>query len=179
MRASGGGILGFENGLYINDGGTIQALNNSEVQFRNLATIQDGTLDSSGSGVLRVLAGINVFFEDVTNDGNMVSDNGSDFGISGTFTNNGNVSIQSAGAFSDLEVQAGGATIDGGGTITLDGSFPRINGVSSSLLVIEDQTIEGRGAIGAGTISLDNQGNLIDANVDGQELRLDLSLIHI
>ena len=174
LQASDGGILQLNSATYTNTNGLVQALADSEVRFLEGASIVDGILDTTGSGLLRVNASTSVFFTDVTNTGDMLANNNSDFGISGVFTNEGTVSITSTGSATDIEVQATGAMINGGGSITLGGtSNARINGVSNPSLTIVDQTIDGFGQIGVNTISIDNQGNLINANSSGNPLTID------
>ena len=176
MQAENGGLLNINGSVLDNDGGTIEAQTGSEVELTN-STIAGGTLTTSGSGVVSTAAGSNTFLEDVTNEGTFVGKFNSDTGISGTITNSGSMTMTSAGTNADLEVQTGGATLDGGGTVTLTttgAAVSRINGVSGQTLTIADQTIEGEGEIGSNLLNIDNQANgLIDANVAVRELKVD------
>ena len=89
-------------------------------------------------------------------------------------TNTGSIDIVSATAgATDLVVAAGGATLTGGGTVTLSGDNPRIvDATGTQTLTIGDQTIQGSGNIGFNTTDFVNNG-LIDANVDGETLFID------
>ena len=90
LRASNGGILelrdagGFD---FDNVGGTIEALNDSEVLLTANARIEGGVLETDGSGQFRVAANQNVFLEDLTLNGPLVAEDGSDTQISDTINN--------------------------------------------------------------------------------------------
>ncbi len=179
MQASNGGILlitGSGGGDFGNVGGTIQALAGSEVQFTTNSDITGGTIQSVGTGVVRVNTGQNAFFSDLTLDGNIVSDNNTDFGVSGNINLLGDLNIKSPGSFTDLEIQEGGATLTGGGTVILSGGNAGIidSSTTVNVLTIDDQTIEGEGRFGPNTIAVINEADgLIDANDATGTLTLD------
>ena len=59
MRASNGGILllnGFGGGAFANTGGTISALDGSQVQLTDAASITGGVLSTSGTGTIHNLS---------------------------------------------------------------------------------------------------------------------------
>ena len=177
MQASGGGTLiltGSGGGTFDNTHGIIQALAGSTVELTNSANISQGSIVSTGDGQVDVLTGQNVFLSDMTLDADIQVADNTDFGISGAIYNTGTVQINSiTGSAADIEIQSTGATLDGGGTITLSGDndLARINGLGSPTLTIIDQTIQGHGDIGVNTVNIDLQtGNLIDANVAGLSL---------
>ncbi|MEQ8837958.1 MAG: hypothetical protein RID07_14220, partial [Lacipirellulaceae bacterium] len=180
LRASNGGLLlltGNAGGVFTNEGGTIEATGaDSEVRLITTASINGGTVRGFDGGLVRVNSSQNVFFNDVTFEGAIQSDNNSDFGISGTITNNGTITMASAGNNTDVEVQAGGVTLTGTGKVVLTTTSSNnagINGVGNSVLTNSaTHTIEGQGFIGRNTIGVVNQG-LINANVAGQSLTLD------
>ena len=149
LQASNGGILAFEAGTVNNTGGTIQALAGSEVQFRNGSTIIGGIVTSANDGVLRVNSSISAFFEDVTNNGNMIVGNNTDMGVTGTFTNNGDLSLDSVGNLTDFEVQASGATLTGNGTTRLAHPASRLDGPGD--LEMNQGTLNGVGQINVNT----------------------------
>ena len=74
-----------------------------------------------------------------------------------------------------MQVQAGGATLSGGGTITLDGNAALITGVAVAHLTIADQTIQGVGGVGNNTAKIVTQADsVIHANAVGN-LKIDTS----
>lgn len=181
MRASGGGVLqltGSGAGNFNNAGGLIEAQNGSTVRLSN-ASISHGVLSSTGTGVISVDANSNSHLQDLTVSGDVQVLNNTDLGLTGAINNTGSITISNLGNATDIEIQAGGATLTGGGVITLQGStdFSRIMGVAGSpTLTIANQTIQGRGQVGANSIGVINQaGNLIDANSSGFTLQVDPS----
>ena len=178
LSASGGGILELRDTDFANTAGTIEALNGSEVLLTTNTSIVDGTLSTDGTGQFRVGVSQNAFLEDLTLNGSLVADNNSDTGISGTINNTGSIQIVSTLNQTDLEVAAGGATLTGGGTVTLSGGNAGINDVinGTQTLTIGDQTIQGVGNIGRNTTNFVNQADgLINANVEDGTLVVDAS----
>ena len=179
LRASGGGTLELRDagaGDFANTGGTIEALDDSEVLLTNNARIVGGILDTDGTGQFRVGVSQNAFLENLTLSGSLVADNNSDTGISGTINNTGSIEIVSTGFQTDLELNSTNVTLTGGGIVTLSGGNAGINDVISGTqtLTIGDQTIQGVGNIGRNTTNFVNQTEgLIDANVDGGTLVID------
>lgn len=175
LMASNGGTLRIEDSVIANTGGLIQSASGSTVDLFN-SSINGGTL--SGDGTFNVLTGTNSFLSDLTFSGTMNAVSNLDLGIAGTINNTGNITMNhgiNQGA-SDIEVQAGGATLDGGGTITLtgSGSSARINGGTGGSLLIANQTIQGTGQVGGNDLSFTN-GVLgkIDANIAARTLTID------
>jgi|GEM_PF-6389892 len=179
MQASGGGILRINDSTINNAGGSIQALAGSTVRLEN-ATISGGTL--SGAGEFQILTGTNSFLSDLTFSGTMSAVSSLDLGISGTINNTGNITMNhgiNQGA-SDIEVQSGGATLDGGGTITLTGTgnSARINGGTGGTLMIANQTIQGTGNMGGNDLSFTNGAlGVIDANSSNRTLTVDANAL--
>ncbi len=157
IRASGGGIIELRDagvGDFVNTGGVIEALADSEVQLISEARIVGGVLQSVGTGVVRNLANNNAELEDLTFNGTFIAENNTDTRITGTVNNTGSITINSTGNQTDLEVAVGGATLTGGGTVTLSGAAAGINDVSGTqTLTIEDQTIQGTGDVGRNTMN--------------------------
>ena len=179
LRASNGGILELNDGGagdYANAGGTIEALAGSEVRLLSGARIIGGVVSTTGTGVVRSAISANVEFVDLTLNGDFIAGNNSDTRITGTIVNTGTIEIASTGNQTDLEVAVGGATLTGGGTVTLTGIFAGINDASGTqTLTIADQTIQGRGNIGRNTSDVINQaGNLVHANVAAEILEIDV-----
>ena len=179
LRASGGGTLELRDagaGDFANTGGTIEALDDSEVLLTNNARIVGGILDTDGTGQFRVGVSQNAFLENLTLSGSLVADNNSDTGISGTINNTGSIEIVSTGNQTDLELNSTNVTLTGGGIVTLSGSNAGINDdlAATQTLTIGDQTIQGVGNIGRNASSFVNEAEgLIDANVDGGTLIID------
>ena len=100
LRASGGGTLELRDagaGDFANTGGTIEALDDSEVLLTNNARIVGGILDTDGTGQFRVGVSQNAFLENLTLSGSLVADNNSDTGISGTINNTGSIVVSLSG----------------------------------------------------------------------------------
>ena len=176
MQASNGGTLTLNTGAFDNTDGMIAALDGSNVALAGTTVVSGGIIQSAGSGQVDVQTGQNVFLSDLTLDAGVQIANNSDFGISGAINNTGSVQVNSTGSATDIEIQSTGATLNGGGTITLTGAanLARINGVGSPLLTIADQTIQGTGNVGNNLISIDlHAANTIDANVSGETLLID------
>ena len=162
-------------GDYTNDGGVIEALAGSEVELLNGAAITGGSLSTTGDGIIRSADGSNTEFNSLTLNGNFESGDNTDTQISGTITNSGSITIASDGGQSDLEIAFDGATLTGGGTVTLTGANAGINDVlGTQTLTIADQTIQGVGNIGRNTTDFNNQaGGTVQANVSGETLVID------
>ena len=125
LQASGGGILELRDAGatdFANAGGTIEAQDDSEVLLTTAARIVGGELTTTGTGQFRVAANQNAFLEDLTLNGSLVAEDLSETEISGTINNTGSIDITSTGGATDLEIGTGGATLSGGGTVTLSGT---------------------------------------------------------
>lgn len=174
MQASAGGILRINGSDLNNTGSSIQALAGSMVELSGDSSITGGTL--SGEGTFDVVAGQFAGLTDVSHSGTMSVSNNAHLRLTGNINNTGNISVDSTGQVADLQVQAAGATLDGGGTITLTHQSSQINGVSGAKLTIANQTLQGFGSIGTNSVELMNtSGNLIDANSAGNTLTVDTS----
>ena len=177
IEATNGGTLEIDNTVVNNAGGTITAQTGSNVLLDGTTTINGGTISSVDTGEVRTDVSSNVFLNGVTNTDSLVVGNVADLGIEGTITNSGEITFDST-VFSptDIEVQTPGATLTGGGTVTLSGSNAGING--GGTLTIGNQTIQGAGSLGRNTIDITNtaEGTIL-ANVDGEALVIDVSTI--
>ena len=85
--------------------------------------------------------------------------------IQGALTNAGVIALNNAGTNTDLRVLAAGATLSGGGRITLNGSHSRICGASAATALVNvDITIVGAGQLGFARLTLTNEAKgVIDA----------------
>ena len=173
MRASNGGILlltGNGGGGFDNTGGTISALNGSQVRLTNSASITGGTLSTVGTGAIHSID--TSFLTSLTNAGLFVVDNAASVTLAGTINNTGAIVLNSGGNFTDLAIN-GNVSLTGGGTVSLT-LAARILG--SGILTNVDNIIQGStngsGSFGANQIGIINQ-SLIDANVATLSLSID------
>jgi len=169
MEATNGGTLSMSGGTWTNTG-TIEAQTGSGVNLSSGVSITGGTLESVGTGAVTDVSGQNVFLTGLTLAGTYNIQNNSQTEISGTITNNGTITLQSAGNVTDLYVNPAGsnsATLAGTGTIVLGSTNNTytnyIYGASGGSLTI-DQQISGAGNIGNGALTMVNNST-INANL--------------
>jgi hypothetical protein len=180
MRSSAGGLLqlsGGGGGLFENTGGMIQAIGaGSEVQLYSGASIVGGVLQAQAGGLIRGNTSDDYFFTDVTFSlGTQVrANNNSDFGVLGTITNLGTITMAATSAGTDIELQGDTAFIGGGEIVLgLGNNNARING-TGTLTNGSCHTIRGRGNVGFGTLAVFNAQNAtIVADQPGAPLFLD------
>jgi hypothetical protein len=159
MQASNGGKLQLTTGVFDNTDHLIQALNGSSVEIVWGATLKNGTLSCSGTGLIRVPDNNNVKFM-------------------GTITNNGTVEITSTTSTAVVQI-VGPTKFDGAGTVRLrDGAANNYVGIRGQnpediLTNGANHTISGYGDLGYDNnlLGLVNEG-LLDANVSGRTLSL-------
>jgi hypothetical protein len=98
------------------------------------------------------------------NAGTMTIGDGAMLPLGGTIDNSGTIALASTGGGAELEVQASGVTLQGGGQLVLsdDGRNLVTAADPSAVLTNVDNTISGAGELGAGQLTLDNAG-VIDA----------------
>ncbi|MEM7078889.1 MAG: choice-of-anchor D domain-containing protein [Pseudomonadota bacterium] len=141
----------------------------------NQATLLGGTWD----GELVTGISTNSFLESsltnqfVLNTGSQITiANNSDLHISGDIQNNGLITFDTTGTSVDSLEIFGTATLSGSGSVLgTNATLSRIDGVGT-LTQEANHTIQGIGLVGAGTLTLLNEGN-INANVNGGVLSLD------
>jgi hypothetical protein len=144
-------------------GGTILADNNSFVTLVN-ADIVGGTLSTVGTGLMET-SDLGTQLDGTTsavhNTGTFVVDNGAALTIQGAIANTGAIKLDGGGGFTELVVGPAGATLSGGGLVTLsDNSANYIEGYSpGGGLTNIDNIISGAGHIGAGDGTLVNEAN--------------------
>ncbi len=175
MRATNGATLlltGSGGGTFSNVNGTITADDNSVVLLQTNASVTGGTFNTNGSGSVRVGAGQDAFFTNITSNGLMVGENNSDFGIATSFVNNGTIAVEAGANATDLEIQ-NDTTISGTGVIILSGGNAGINGAAGSRLTLgSGQTLRGQGAVMQEVITMTNNG-VVSADVPGAVMTLD------
>ncbi|MCB1095366.1 MAG: hypothetical protein KDN22_07270, partial [Verrucomicrobiae bacterium] len=180
LRASGSGILqisGGGGGGFNNVGGIIEAIGaDSEVQLFSGASITGGTIRSEGGGLIRGNTSDNYYFTDVTFSGGtqVRANNNSDFGVLGTITNDGTITVAATNSGTDIELQ-GTTTFAGTGKVVLgiNNNNARING-TGTLTNVATHTIQGRGNVGFNTLGIVNDGMII-ADQEGGALYIDPS----
>ena len=182
LRASGAGVLyisAFTNvpGNVLNQGGTIEATDNGTVRLKLRATVIGGTLATSGNGTIRgdFAGGSGGTFQDVVNNGTMVIGTDENFGLAGTFTNNGTLRLDGPANISTaLFMRGTSVTLAGSGVYAMNGGTTGA-GIAGgdhpgqTMTVASGVTIRGKGVIGTNNsnfsykaLNLVNQG-LIDA----------------
>jgi hypothetical protein len=157
------------------------------IGFANLtsfADIQAATTDNaSGNAVIRIGAGESITLIGVasaslgarnfifnqepvtTNAATITIGDGAILPLGGTLDNTGVVALNSVGSETDLEVLIRGLTLQGGGQVTLSDNPGNtiFGGDAAAFLDNVDNTISGAGQIGAGQMTLANEGT-IDAS---------------
>lgn len=181
MQASNGGILALENGGWDNTGGTIQALNGSEVRLSAALGITGGTLSTSGSGIIRVVDGdFNNFLNGLNLNGNLELTDGSALRLLGTIDNTGNIDVNSSATATTLRA-TGNVTLSGGGTITLTGANARFidDQPGQPTVTVANQRIQGQGLLGGDFFVVNQANGLINANSSGNVLNLAPSIFGV
>jgi hypothetical protein len=163
--------------------GTI--VGNSVVELGDV-TIFDGTLTSSGSGVLLANGSATQLFslfDQITNEGFIKIADGARVVLADKFVNEGDILIDSKSSLTFLAVADGDVELSGGGTVTLGsepgstnavGSFTPVGMGPGESLTNVDNTFQGVGHIGFNEIGFVNEPfGMVLANVPGRELVLD------
>ena len=111
---------------------------------------------SSGTGSFGTLA--------LSNSGDVLNvQNGAILDAFGNITNTGTLNLNSIGSFTELVLEAN-VTLSGSGTVTLSNSVDNyIFGAATADTLTNQETIQGAGHIGNGSMTLVNSGT-IDAN---------------
>ena len=180
MRASNGGFLrlnGNGGGTFINQN-IISALNGSEVQLINGATITGGTLSTAGTGVIRNIG--TATLDSLTNTGSFIANNGTSTTFTGTITSTGSILLNSTGSFTDLFIN-GNVTLTGGSALTLSnaarirgGGTLFIGGSAGQAFTVQGEANNSGSGLGNNELTVVNRsGGLINANVAGAALNVD------
>ncbi len=183
LESTGAGGLVLNGGQFNNLGGQISAIGTSivgastignNVYLQSNVTVSGGTLTASGGAVIETVSGQQAFLDatvpgGMTLNGTYLGTNNSTTNISGQFTNNGTVLINSTGNATWLRL-GDGTTLTGGGQIVLsDNPNNAIFGILNNQLETVtnvDNTISGAGALGySNRLEFINQKNgVINAN---------------
>lgn len=177
-QAAANSLLQFDGVAIDNAGGTIRAQADGTILLSSGVTISGGVLESLGTGVIQTSGTNNAIFENLTINGQLQTATRGDISLLGTIHNTGQINIAPGTATSDtlLEIIGSGATLTGGGTITLAGTNDASITGAGGTLTLSNQRIQGSGDFGRGNISIVNgaQGE-IRANTSGQNLTLDVN----
>ena len=172
MQATNGGTLSFESGLYENSAtGVIQALAGSTVSLNNDSRIVNGTLSSTGTGVINA-HGVIQYLNSVTLTSGSKLDVSNDFVYLNTaLTNNGTITVSNA---SQLRSELAALSIGGTGTIVLDDTtnYAQIGSTGGKWTLGSGQTVRGSGQIGLNQAIVVNN-NLISSDVSGRGIDID------
>ena len=142
------------------------------VYLQSGATLEGGTLSSSGSGAIVVQAnetgGLNGTINAVINNGSVDINNQGTLTVVGTITNNGTIALQSGNQNTDFVIGAAGVTLNGTGTLEMSNNAGnRIYGAAGTdVLTNSTEIIQGAGQLGAGTLTFINSASgTVDANL--------------
>jgi fibronectin-binding autotransporter adhesin len=154
LEASNGATLqvGSSSTAFTSTNGTIEAQDNSTLQLAGSSTLKGGTLTANGTGTISNMG-------DTTLSGTS---------LSGSINNSGRLSS------TDQFSLAGNVTLTGKGVVQLNDA--QITSLPGDILTNVDNTIEGAGNLGGGTMGIVNQSaGIITANVSGQTLEVQTS----
>ncbi len=164
LRARNGSTLTIFGTNTDNADGTIRAEDGSIVSIR-FGSVTGGVLESLGSGEFTTTTEVTTFV-DTTLNGLLRMPNGADSTLSGTLTNNGTWSMESAGSFTDLVLNSPTVTLAGTGTLAMTGHpNNRVFSVGAVRTLVNafGHTIRGGGALGGNNTAIQNKG-VIEAN---------------
>jgi hypothetical protein len=159
LQAHGGPVV-LVPGMYINTQGTIEALDDSEVQIGTGATVVGGTLRGQGTGAVVPQGGT---LTNVTTSGTVRQDNGQDVIITGGLTNNAMWSLNTTGSPTDLRFN-GGLTLAGTGSIVMNNALFLNNRILTDNTILTQaagHTIRGSGQLLGDNGGMINQGTII------------------
>jgi hypothetical protein len=159
LRAASGGTLILTAGTFVNTNGLIEAQDMSTVVVNGGATLMDGTMTTSGSGIVNVGGGAT--FTNIASSGTIEQDNNQSTIITGTLTNNSTWMLSSVGNLTDLNCIAG-ATLGGTGSLTMSNNGNnRILANNTQCTNAVGHTIRGAGQLLANTGGMLNQGTIV------------------
>jgi VCBS repeat-containing protein len=179
IEATGaGGLTVYSSTLNDSGGGNLVVGAGSHIDLQS-ADIVGGVLESTGSGLFQTVDG-GTLFDGVTstvrNEGLVEVLNNTQLTLDGAIDNSGRITLASGGNLTNLLIAADGATLTGGGQVTLsDNGANRLYGASATYALINvNNTISGAGQLGVGQLTLDNEaGGVIDATGVNNALVID------
>jgi hypothetical protein len=175
ILAEKGGTIAIKDTTIHNAEGLIEAIGCGAVVDLVYVTIEHGTLETSDHGLIQTAFGNSTFDAVTIADGSEILVNeGTSLTLQGTIHNHGTIDVD--GCEGAQLIIGGTVTLDGKGTVTLEGASDDITGMCTGALDNVNDTISGVGTIGgdAGPLTFDNeQHGTVDANVSGQILVFD------
>ena len=180
LEATGGGALTI-NTTVKNAGGNITAGATSSVNLNN-ATIQGGTLSTSAGGAMLTVAGTTSTLDGssqpvtISTGSTYTASNNASTDLAGTITDKGALQFNGGANANGYINIIGTVTLNGGGVLSMTdgigGGDAVLQGNANKL--INQDTIQGAGIIGNGSLSLVNSAT-IDANPSSGKLALTLN----
>ncbi len=163
VRAENGATLNFQSAVVENDGGVIEALDNSTVTMAS-TVITHGTLQTQGTGVIQS-ADANAYLANLTNAGNFAVPNANRVYLTGNIENTGNIDVVSVASNTYLHVTDGDVVLTGGGTVNFSdhpNNWLYSQGPVGKLINM-DNTIRGSGRLGwtSSPTNIDNHGLIV------------------
>jgi fibronectin-binding autotransporter adhesin len=160
------------------DGGNVTLTGASTFQM-NTGTLHNGsTLTNSSAGTIEIATGTNVLGGTINNSagGTFKIDNGATLDLEGgTYSQLGNVQLNSSGNFTELVLQDN-VTLSGG-TITLSNNSQNyIFGQVATDTLTNQETIQGAGQIGHGQMQLINSGTINSDDTAGMTISANLGV---
>jgi hypothetical protein len=175
LMQADGGPLRLASGIFTNTDGTLEALDDSQVQLLADATIVGGMLRSQGTGKIAPQGGT---LMDVTTSGTIEQANSQDVIIVGSLINNGTWALNTTGVPTDMRFE-GDATLAGTGSIVMNNAIFLANRLLSDGAVLTQTAehtirgsgqllLDGGGMVNEGAIIVDQpNGLVIDPNALG------------
>ena len=183
MEATGGATLFIGNPLVDNAGGNITVVGSASTVDLSNTTVQGGTLNNSGGGTLDLinstLDGSTQGALTISTGSTVTSVDNATSALLGSIVNKGLIQLNGGnGQNGALLINSSTVTLSGSGTVTLDtvannGGSAYIEG-NGNTLTNTNNTIQGTGIIGNGSLALINQ-HVIDATPEGGTSTLTLN----
>jgi hypothetical protein len=182
MEASAGGVLVIDTNVN-NTGGNITTADATSTVEINAATVAGGTLNNAAGGTFETVAGSTLDGSShgtltISTGSTVTATNGTTTNLFGTISNKGLIEQIGGNGQNGYFNLVNATTLTGGGTVTLD--TISTNGASAYLvgngvtLTNTNNTIQGTGIIGSGSLALIN-GGVIDATPEGGSSTLTLN----
>ncbi|WP_309400059.1 MBG domain-containing protein [Cerasicoccus maritimus] len=177
MRTTGSGGFALYGGSFDNTDNVIEIGSGSRVTLYNSTSLVGGELLATDDGTGTVNLGGTPTLTDVTLSANMSIGNNRSINLSGTFTNNRTITLNSVGNTTYLNFLGANPALNGSGEVVLSNNNANFIFASSGILTVgPEQTIRGAGnllnnggaMINQGTIIADRSNRLyIDPNASG------------
>ncbi|HUO29407.1 MAG TPA: hypothetical protein VMU80_09330 [Bryobacteraceae bacterium] len=159
LEATNGGNLILYGDSYTNTGGTILASGTNSIVTLLGSTINGGTLNTDGGGLIEASGG--PVLNGVVNDGTYRLLDGTSTTLEGAITNSGAMQVNSAGSVTTLWI-SGNTTLAGNGVLALSNNANNlVEGVAGTEVLTNSNTIEGSGNLGNNLLGIVNNGTIV------------------